>query len=151
VRTTFGIILGVIIMMSLAHPAKADFTICNDTTKGSLAVAAAYNYDDGFDSWSRSEGFWTIPQGECKSTLTGFSHGDSLYLFAWAISDQSLTWSGATTYSANSMAFCVDGQSSAFAYKGDDALPTCTVGVSRRFRYAGEADTNNDLTYRIGD
>lgn len=150
-RTIFGAILGIIIVMSFSHPAKADFTICNATTTGALAVAAAFNYDDGFDSWSRSEGFWTIPQGECKSTLTGVSHGDSLYLFAWAISNQSLTWSGASTYSANSMAFCVDAQSSAFLYKGDDALPTCTTGVARQFRYAGDADTNGDLTYRIGD
>lgn len=150
-RTSLGVILGVIIMMSFAHPAKADFTICNQTTTGSLAVAAAYNYDDGLDSWSRSEGFWTIPQGQCSTTLTGVGDGDSLYMFAWAISNQSLTWSGTSDYSANSMSFCVDGHSSAFVYKGDNAMPTCTVGVSRPFRYAGVADSSGDLTYTIDD
>ena len=138
-------------MISVAHPAKADFTVCNDTTAGSLSVAAAYNYDDGQDFWNRSEGFWTISQGQCTATLTGVVDGDSLYLFAWANSNQSLTWSGASDYSANSMSFCVDGQSSAFVYKGGDAVPTCTAGVPRQFRYAGVADSNGDLTYRIGD
>jgi len=138
-------------MMFFTHPAKADFTVCNDTTAGSLAVATAFNYDDGLDYWSRSEGFWTIAQGQCSTTLTGVSDGDSLYLFAWAISNQSLTWSGATNYTANAMSFCVDGHSSAFTYKGDDALPTCTVGVPRPFRYAGVADSHGDLTYRTGD
>ena len=150
-RTCLGVILGVIIMMAFAHPAKADFTVCNDTTSGSLAVAAAYNYDDGVDSWTSSEGFWTIPQGQCSTTLTNVSDGDSLYLFAWAISNHSLTWSGSTDYSANSMSFCVDGNSSSFFYKGDDALPTCTVGVARPFRYAGDADSDGNLTYRISD
>jgi uncharacterized membrane protein len=151
VRSTFGVILGIIITLSFAHPAKAAFTICNDTTTGSVAVAAAYHYDDGVDSWSHSEGFWTIAQGQCSATLTSVPEGDSLYLFAWAVSNVSLTWSGATTESANSMAFCVDGNSSAFVYRGDDALPTCPTGVSRPFRYAGDADSNGDFTYRLGD
>ena len=150
-RTSLGIILGVIVVMCFAHPAKADFTVCNNTTAGALAVATAYQYDDGLDTWSRSEGFWTIAQGQCSTTLTDVSDGDSLYLFAWAISNHDLTWSGATDYSANSVPFCVDGNSSSFLYKGDNAVPTCTEGVSRPFRYAGSADSNGNLTYRIDD
>jgi uncharacterized membrane protein len=151
VRISFGIILGVILMVALAHPAKADFTVCNDTSAGTLEVAAAYNFDDGDDSWSRSEGFWPIAPGQCSTTLTDVGEGDSLYIFAWASSNQSLTWSGATNYSTNAMSFCVDGQSSAFLYKGDDAVPTCALGVTRPFRYAGVADSDGNLTYRIGD
>jgi hypothetical protein len=49
------------------------------------------------------------------------------------------------------MSFCVDGNSSSFYYKGDAALPTCSVGVERQFRYAGDADSDGNLTYRIGD
>ena len=150
-RTSFAIILGVILAIACAHQAKADFTVCNNTTAGTLEVAAAYNFDDGSDSWSRSEGFWSIAQGRCATTLTDIGEGDSLYIFAWAYSNQSLTWSGATNYSANAMSFCVDGNSSSFLYKGDDAVPTCTVGVSRPFRYAGDADSNGDLTYEIDD
>jgi uncharacterized membrane protein len=150
-RITLGIILGIIAMIAFAHPAKADFTVCNNTTAGTLEVAAAYNFDDGNDSWSRSEGFWTIAQGQCSTTLTGTSEGDSLYIFAWAYSDQSLTWSGATNYSTNAMSFCVDGHSSAFLYKGDGAVPTCSVGVPRPFRYAGVADSDGNLAYTIVD
>jgi len=151
VRTTLGILFCVIAMTAFAHPAKADFVVCNDTSAGSLKVAAAYNFDDGDDSWTRSEGFWTIPQGECSTTLTDIYEGDSLYLFAWAAANESLTWSGASNYSSNAMSFCVDGNQSPFLYKAEDAVPTCTVGVARPFRYAGVADSNGDLTYRITD
>ena len=74
-RTILGAIVGIITMISVAHPAKADFTICNDTTAGSLSVASAYDYDDGQDFWNRSEGFWTISQGQCTATLTGVRLG----------------------------------------------------------------------------
>jgi uncharacterized membrane protein len=146
-----GIIIGVVVTLALAHPAKADFTVCNDTSAGTLEVAAAYNFDDGDDSWSRSQGFWSIPQGQCSTTLTGTSEGDSLYIFAWAYANQNLTWSGATNYSTDAMSFCVDGQQSAFVYKGDNAVPTCSAGVPRPFRYAGVADSTGDLTYHIDD
>lgn len=132
-------------------PAKADFTVCNQTTYGPLMVATAYEYDSGSDSWSRSEGFYSIPQGECKTTLDGLTGDESLYVFAWASGNQNIYWDGTANYSSNGKEFCVDGNSSAFTYKADDAEPPCSTGVMRTFRYAGTADAAGDLTYNLGN
>ena len=129
--------------------AKADFTICNQATYGPLMVATAYEYTSGSDTWSRSEGFYTVPQGECRTTLDSLTGYESVYLFAWATTNQSIFWSGTSTYSSNAKQFCVDGNSSAFLYKADDAEPPCSYGVMRTFRYAGTADDAGDLTYTL--
>jgi uncharacterized membrane protein len=135
-----------------AHaPAKADFTVCNHTTYGPLMVAAAYEYDSGSDSWSRSEGFYNIPQGDCVVTLNGLTGDEELYLFAWATNDQSVYWDGTANYSSNAKQFCVDGYSSGFMYRADDAQPPCSKGVVRTFRYAGTADSTGDFTYNLTD
>jgi uncharacterized membrane protein len=143
--TAFGI-------LAFAHaPAKADFTVCNHTTYGPLMVAAAYEYNSGSDSWSRSEGFYTIPQGECVVTLNGLTGYEELYLFAWAQNDQSVYWDGTANYSSGAKQFCVDGYSSGFVYRADDAEPPCSKGVVRTFRYAGTADSTGDYTYNLTD
>jgi uncharacterized membrane protein len=130
-------------------PARADFTVCNHTTYGSLMVAAAYEFDSGSDSWSRSEGFYSIPQGECVVTLDGLTGYEELYLFAWASNDQGIFWDGTANYSDGAKEFCVDGYSGSFLYRADDSEPPCTKGVVRTFRHAGTADASGDYTYNL--
>jgi uncharacterized membrane protein len=140
------------VIVAITHgQAKAAFTVCNQSTYGPVMVATAYEYDSGSDSWSRSEGFYTINEGECISTLDGLTGAEDLYLFAWASNDRSIFWDGTASYSNNAKSFCVDGESSAFVYRADDAEPPCSKGVERTFRYAGAADDNGDYTYTLHD
>lgn len=129
--------------------AKADFTVCNQTTYGPVMVATAYDYQSGSDEWSRSEGFYYIPQGDCKTTLDTLTGDEQLYLFAWASSNESIFWDGTSNFSSGAREFCVDGHSSAFVYKADAAEPPCSAGVVRTFRYAGSADSTGDFTYNL--
>lgn len=143
--------LAVMIVAATHAQAKAAFTVCNQSTYGSIMVATAYEYDSGSDSWSRSEGFYTINQGECVSTLDGLTGAEDLYLFAWASGNQSIFWDGTASYSSNAKQFCVDGYSGSFVYRADDSEPPCPKGVERTFRYAGAADSNGDYTYTLHD
>lgn len=149
----FVMALGVtaIIVVASHAPAQAAFTVCNQSTYGPVVVATAYSYDSGSDTWSRSEGFYTINEGECRSTLDGLTGAEDLYLFAWASDDKSIFWDGTSSYSSNARSFCVDGYSSAFVYRADDAEPPCPKGVERTFRYAGAADSDGDYTYTLHD
>lgn len=141
----------VVLIVATHNPAKADFTVCNNTAYGPLMVAVAYDYTSGTDTWSRSEGFYNIPEGECKQTLGDINGYENLYVFAWASTNQSIYWDGTASFSNDSKAFCVDGNSSGFVYKADAAEPPCSTGVVRTFRYAGTADSEGDLTYSLGN
>jgi uncharacterized membrane protein len=149
ILTTLGV--AAVVVMATHAPAKAAFTVCNQSTYGPVMVATAYEYDSGSDAWSRSEGFYTINEGECVSTLDGLTGAEDLYLFAWASNDQSIFWDGTASYSENAKQFCVDGYSGSFVYRADDAEPPCSKGVERTFRYAGAADTSGDFTYTLHD
>lgn len=145
-------IVAIVGLIVITHtPAKAGFTVCNHATYGPLMVAVAYEYSSGSDSWSRSEGFYYIPQGQCQPTLSDITGAESLYVFAWASSNQSIYWDGTANFSNDAKEFCVDGNSSAFVYRADAAEPPCSTGVMRTFRYAGTADDSGNLTYNLGN
>jgi uncharacterized membrane protein len=104
--------------IALGSTAKADLTICNRMTQGQVDVAVAYHYTDGNNSYSRSEGYWNIPQGECRNTLslTGYERA---YVFAWVAADKTKTWSGANRsgHEADAKQFCIDPTGAAFTYR----------------------------------
>jgi uncharacterized membrane protein len=139
-------------IVALTHaPARAAFTVCNNTTYGPLMVATAYEYDNGSDAWSRSEGFYYLGQGDCTNTLTDLTGNEQLYIFAWAANDQSVMWDGGSNYSTGAKEFCVDGNSGSFVYRADDAEPPCNTGVVRTFRHAGTADDSGAYTYNLSN
>ena len=143
----------IILVAICAYPAKADLTVCNKTTAGQIDVAVAYHYVSGSDRYSRSEGYWNIPQGECRNTLslTGY---EKVYVFAWVAADKTKMWSGGngSGHESGAKQFCIDGNGGAFTYKGDDAIPPCSSpGETRMFRLAGTADADGDYTYSFGD
>ena len=138
---------------AFAHPAKADLTVCNKTTQGQIDVAVAYHYRSGSDSYSRSEGFWNIPQGECRNTLS-LTGNEKVYVFGWVASDNTKSWSGAngSGYESGAKQFCIDPTGASFTYKGDDAIAPCSSpSEARSFRFAGTADEDGDYTYTLGD
>jgi uncharacterized membrane protein len=140
-------------LAALAAPAKADFTVCNHTTQGQLDVAVAYEYNSGNSSYSRSEGYWNIPQGECRNTLK-LSGNERVYVWAWLASDNTKTWSGGngSGFESHAKQFCMDPVGNAFTYKGDAAVSPCdSPSQARTFRFAGTADTYGDFTYTLGD
>ena len=150
----FAIVLAVFIvtMAAFGHPAKADLTVCNKTSQGEIDVAVAYHYTNGSDSYSRSEGYWAIPQGECRNTLS-LSGYEKVYVFAWVINDKSKMWSGAdgSGYESGAKQFCIN-PTAKFTYRGDDAVEPCSdPAESRVFRLGGTADENGDYTYSFGD
>lgn len=140
------------VLFFFASRAKADFTVCNQTTEGQIYVAVAYEYDSGDDSWSRSQGYWTVAQGDCKTTLTDNEPGTRFYLWAWLASDNTKLWSGAegSGFETGARQFCMEPQGNAFTYQGDDSLTPCaSPSESRTFRYAGTADADGDFTYTV--
>ena len=150
-----AIVLVVLIIVGAvcSYPAKADLTVCNKTSQGQIDVAVAYHYTSGGNSYSRSEGYWNIPQGECRNTLslTGY---EKVYVFAWVAADKTKMWSGAngSGHESGAKQFCIEGTGAAFTYKGDDAIAPCsTPSESRMFRLAGTADQDGDYTYTFGD
>jgi len=135
------------------HPAKADLTVCNKTTQGQIDVAVAYHYVSGTDRYSRSEGYWNIPQGECRNTLalTGY---EQVFVYAWVAADKTKIWSGAngSGHESGAKQFCIDPTGGAFDYRGDSAIAPCDSPTeSRMFRLAGTADQDGDYTYSFGD
>jgi Protein of unknown function (DUF1036) len=142
-----------IAIAAFGYPAKADLTVCNKTSQGQLDVAVAYHYTSGSNSYSRSEGYWNIPQGACRNTLalTGY---EKVYVFAWAAADRSKMWSGGngSGHESGAKQFCLDPTGGAFTYKGDYAVAPCDAPSEMRiFRYAGTADQDGDYTYSFGD
>ncbi len=134
------------------YPAKADLTVCNRTGQGQIDVAVAYHYTTGSDSFSHSEGYWNIPQGQCRTTLslTGY---EKVYVYAWVAADKTKIWSGAngSGHEAGAKQFCIEPTGAAFTYRGDDAIAPCGApSEARRFRLAGTADRDGDYTYSFG-
>ena len=143
----------VIVGAICSYPAKADLTTYDKTSQGQIDVAFAHHYTSGSNSYSRSEGYWNIPQGECRNTLslTGY---EKVYVFAWVAADKTKMWSGAngSGHESGAKRFCIKGSGAAFTYKGDDAIAPCTApSESREFRLAGTADQDGDYTYSFGD
>jgi uncharacterized membrane protein len=135
------------------HPAKADLTVCNKTTEGQIDVAVAWHYTSGSDAYSHSEGYWNIPQGECRNTLslTGY---EKVYVFAWVAADKTKMWSGAngSGHEVGAKQFCIEATGAAFTYRGDDAIAPCSApSEAREFRLGGTADADGDYTYTFGD
>jgi|GEM_PF-5405290 len=120
-----AIVLSVLILVVVVcrYPAKADLTVCNSTSQGQIDVAVAYHYTSGNDSYSRSEGYWNIPQGQCRNTLS-LTGDEKVYVFAWVAADKTKMWSGAngSGHESGAKQFCIEGTGAAFTYRGDDAM-----------------------------
>lgn len=151
-KYVLALALVAIAIAALGYPAKADFTVCNKTSQGQIDVAVAYHYTSNGNAYSRSEGYWNIPEGQCRNTLslTGY---ERVYVFAWLAADRTKIWSGGngSGHETGARQFCIN-PTSAFVYKGDDAVTPCDgPSEARVFRFAGTADEDGDYTYSFGD
>ena len=127
--------------------------MCNKTSQGQIDVAVGYHYTSNGTSYSRSVGYWNIPEGECRNTLS-LSGNERVYVYAWLAADKTKVWSGAngSGHESGARQFCIDPTGSAFLYKGDDAVAPCDApSEAREFRFAGTADEDGDYNYSFGD
>lgn len=92
------------------------FKICNNSTAQSVSTAIAYSKDGG---WA-SQGWWTIPNGQCKTVVGGGRLGNRYYyVHGYA---GSRVWGGNHKFCTVPFAFtlgnaqqCTDGTMKSFA------------------------------------
>ncbi|WP_336278554.1 DUF1036 domain-containing protein [Bartonella sp. CB175] len=124
------LLLGTLCSLLLVNFAKADFRVCNSTQQ-SVGVALGYRT---FSGWV-SEGWWVIPDAECKTLVEGALSSRFYYFYAEGAHKKEI-WPGPVT-------MCVkDGQ---FTIKG---VHDC---FARGFQKAGfkEIDTGNQTSWML--
>lgn len=77
-RAIFALIALVMVIFAAASPAQAGFRVCN---RSSQRVDVAFGYPHAQFGWT-SEGWWTIPAGECKQIMHGDLTNRYYYLYA---------------------------------------------------------------------
>ena len=139
----FNIILAATIaaMITLFRlsPAAAEFAICNSSTYGKVNAAWAATWSDSNgNAHGESDGWWIIPQGDCKIVITTIDiSAYTIYIYAFADAKPSVEYWGGTHE------YCLD-PSHKFLYQGDRMNIPCSSGRSFGMR---PMNTGNQSTY----
>jgi uncharacterized membrane protein len=137
VRALLVVTLGALASIALARPAAAEFAVCNSASHGTVHVAWAATWNDSQGkSYGESQGWWEIPEEDCKIMITNDISSYTLFIYAYADSDSSIYWGGDTSY-------CLD-PTNKFAYHGDAMDTPCSSGKAFGLR---SIDTGNQETY----
>ncbi len=133
-----------LIALARPSPAAAEFTVCNSTTHGTVNVAYAVTWHDSDGSpYGESQGWWIIPQDNCKILVTNDISAYTVYIYAFADANpDELWWGGSHDY-------CLD-PSHKFLYHGDDMNTPCSSGRSFGMRFVDTGD-NSTYTYYLRD
>ena len=110
-------------------PAAAEFAICNSSTWGEAKVAIAITWTDSNGAANgESEGWWPVPQGECKIVITTVDvSGYTVYLYGFSEDkNPDHYWGGNYNY-------CLDPVKK-FSYLGNSISTPFASGKQRRIR-----------------
>lgn len=120
-----------IALFIVAHTtrASAEFAVCNAGTHGTITLAYAATWHDGQgNSYGQSQGWWQIPQTECRIIITTVDvSAYTMYIYGFANSDPAHQYWGGTTN------FCLD-PNDKFLYHGDAMDVPCSAGKSYGMR-----------------
>lgn len=99
----------VLLLLASAHPARADFRLCNNT--GSR-VGVALGYKDA-DGWT-TEGWWNISARSCETLLRGALVARYYYIYAVDY-DRGGEWSGKAYMCSREKEFTIRGTENCLA------------------------------------
>ncbi|AXK84193.1 DUF1036 domain-containing protein [Pseudolabrys taiwanensis] len=99
----------VLLLVASAHPARADFRLCNNT--GSR-VGVALGYKDA-DGWT-TEGWWNISARSCETLLRGALVARYYYIYAVDY-DRGGEWSGKAYMCSREKEFTIRGTENCLA------------------------------------
>lgn len=120
-------------------PAAADgLTICNKSTYGTVNLAVAVDWLDSGNgrTYDEAEGWFIIPQGDCKIVIDQDIGIYTIFIYAYADKDPAkLIWGGNNP-------FCLEPKK--FLYKAGEEKPPCRSGRSYGMRHI---DTGDNSTY----
>jgi uncharacterized membrane protein len=126
--------LAPLLILLLAVPAHAGFTVCN---KADVTAKVAFGFFNG-KSWE-SRGWWTITPKDCKTLITGKLKARYYYLFG--TDGATGTWNGGTN-------FCTTAQPSfAIAGRGNCAAR----GYDRNGFFAVDTGNRPDWKQSLAD
>lgn len=138
------VLTAMVLTWSLARPAAAEFAVCNSSSHGTVSVAWAATWvDSQGKSYGESQGWWVIPQEDCKIMITNDISAYTIYIYAYANSDTSISWGGDNSY-------CVDSSGNKFAYHGDAMDAPCSSGKAFGMR-AISTGSQDTYTYYLRD
>jgi uncharacterized membrane protein len=90
-----------------AHPAQADFRMCNNTSN---RVSVALAYTDG-QNWT-SEGWWNLKPSDCDILLRGALAAQFYYVYA--MDERGGEWKGKAFMCTSDREFKIDGRQDCF-------------------------------------
>lgn len=96
--------LSAVLFISLSGPVRADLTICNQTTEPAGVAVAARTAA----IW-KSDGWWTVEPGRCKSLIKGRLSEQNYYLHALHY-NLGGRWDGKETFCVDRGSFSIEGR-----------------------------------------
>jgi uncharacterized membrane protein len=91
-----------------AHPARADFRMCNLTSD---RVSVSLAYTDGKE-WV-SEGWWNLKPADCDTLVERAARGEFYYVYA--MDERGGEWKGKAYMCTNDREFKIEGREDCFA------------------------------------
>ena len=137
-----AIISAAFVVVAYPKPAAASFTVCNKTSFDTVTVAfAARWFDADKNVKNGSRGWYAIAKGSCSVLIPTDISAYDMFIYAYATSDATKTWSGDHPYCLNPAA--------KFTYDGDGSRPPCSEGREFGMQYvetSGLESFTEDLT-----